>query len=73
MRDYKDGQRTNAVKGISQPARSDNKTLRGIRDYVVKHFAFYYNNVYLVYKEAKYSVNYWLQELDLVKFAGTAE
>ena len=32
---------------------------------------YYYNNIYRIYKDAKYSVSYWLQELLLSKFKGT--
>ena len=34
--------------------------LKGIREYIIKSFAFYYNNYYQTYQEAKYSVSYWL-------------
>ena len=34
---------------------------------------YYYNNVCRIYKDAKYSVSYWLQELLLSKFRGTNE
>ena len=36
--------------------------LKGIREYTIKSFTFYYNNYCLIYQDAKYSVNYWLQE-----------
>ena len=39
----------------------------------LRHFAFYYNDSYPVYKEAKYGVSYWLQELSLDQFRGTKE
>ena len=32
---------------------------------------FYYNNIYQIYKNAKYSASYQLQELVLFKFRGT--
>ena len=32
---------------------------------------YYYNNVYQIYKDAKYSASYQLQELLLSKFRGT--
>ena len=32
---------------------------------------FYYNNVYQIYKDAKYSASYQLQEPKLLKFRGT--
>ena len=34
--------------------------LKGIREYIIKNFVFYYNNYYLIYQEAKYSTSYWL-------------
>ena len=36
------------------------KKLKGIKEYIIKSFAFYYNNYYLIYQEAKYGVSYWL-------------
>jgi len=37
---------------------ADIRMLRGTKKCLVKHFAFYYNNVYQIYKDAKYSVSY---------------
>ena len=34
--------------------------LKGIREYIIKSFIFYYNNYYPIHQEAKYGVNYWL-------------
>ena len=34
--------------------------LKGIREYTIKSFVFYYNDYYLIHQEAKYSVSYWL-------------
>ena len=34
--------------------------LKGIKEYIIKSFAFYYNNYYPIHQEAKYSVSYWL-------------
>jgi len=34
--------------------------LRGTKEYLIKHFTFYYDNTYQIYKDAKYSVSYWL-------------
>ena len=34
--------------------------LKGIREYIIKSFIFYYNNNYLTHQEAKYSISYWL-------------
>ena len=43
--------------------------LKGIKKYTIKNFAFYYNNYYPIYQEAKYGISYWLQEpkLDILK------
>jgi len=32
--------------------------LRGTREYLTKSFTFYYNNIYKIYKDAKYNVSY---------------
>jgi len=32
--------------------------LYGTKECLIKHFAFYYNNAYQIYKDAKYSVSY---------------
>jgi len=37
----------------------DIKELKGTRGYVLKHFAFYYNDKCPVYEEIKYSISYW--------------
>ena len=47
--------------------------LKGIKKYTIKSFIFYYNNYYLIHQEAKYSINYWLQELKLDILKGTKE
>ena len=47
--------------------------LKGIREYIIKSFIFCYNNYYLIYQEAKYSISYQLQELKLDIFKGTKE
>ena len=46
---------------------------KGTQEYTVKHFAFYYNNVYQIHKEAKYSASYWLKEPKLDIFKGIKE
>ena len=43
---------------------------KGIRECKIRHFAFYYNDSCQVYKEAKYGISYWLQELSLDQFKG---
>ena len=55
-RDYKQGQRTNIVKGTS--ILSSKEKIKGIKEYIIKSFIFYYNNYYLTPQEAKYSVSY---------------
>ena len=47
--------------------------LKGIWEYKIKYFTFCYNDSCLIYKEAKYNVSYWLQELSLDQFKGTSE
>ena len=56
------------LKGIESK-----EEFKGTKEYVVKYFAFCYNNVYQIYKEAKYSVSYQLKELKLDMFKGTEE
>ena len=34
----------------------DNNYAKVIKEYSIKHFAFYYNSAYKVYKDAKYGV-----------------
>ena len=46
-RDYMQGQRTNIVKGISM--LYSKKKLKGIKEYIIKSFIFYYNNYCLTY------------------------
>ena len=47
--------------------------LKGIKEYIIKSFAFCYNNYYPTHQEAKYGISYWLQELKLNKLKGTKE
>ena len=47
--------------------------LKGIREYIIKSFAFCYNNYCLIHQEAKYSVSYWLQKPKLDVLKGTKE
>ena len=47
--------------------------LKGTQKCKIKYFAFYYDNSCLIYKEAKYGVSYWLQELSLNQFKGILE
>ena len=57
-RDYRQGQRINTVKGTS--ILYNKEKLKGIREYIIKSFAFCYNNYCLTYQEAKYGVSYQL-------------
>jgi hypothetical protein len=41
-------------KGILE----DNNRIKGMRECLIKHFAFYYNSIYTVYKDAKYSTGW---------------
>jgi hypothetical protein len=43
-------------KGILE---NDNQ-IKGIRECLIKHFAFYYNSAYTVYKNTKYGTGWWL-------------
>ena len=47
------------------------KEARNIKGCLIRSFIFYYNNICQVYKKAKYSINYQLQELKLKEFRGT--
>ena len=47
--------------------------LKGTKEYIIKSFAFCYNNYYLTHQEAKYGVSYQLQEPKLDVFKGTEE
>ena len=44
---------------------------KGIKEYMVKYFAFCYNNICQIYKETKYSTSYQPKELKLDTFKGT--
>ena len=56
-RDYRQNQRTNTVKGTSMLYSKEK--LKGIKEYIIKSFAFYYNNYYPTHQEAKYGISYW--------------
>jgi len=43
------------------------------KECLIKHFTFCYNNACQVYKDAKYGVSYWPQELELRGLKGTIE
>jgi hypothetical protein len=42
-------------KAQSKGILKDNNQIKGIRECLIKHFAFYYNSTYTVYKDTKYS------------------
>ena len=47
------------------------KEAKNARGCLIRSFTFYYNNIYQIYKETKYSANYWLQELELKELRST--
>jgi hypothetical protein len=47
--------------------------LRGTKECSIQSFAFCYNNVCQIYKDAKYSVSYWPQEPELRGLRGIRE
>ena len=47
IRDYRQSQRTNIIKGTS--ILYSKEKLKGIREYTIKSFIFYYNDYYLTY------------------------
>ena len=57
-KDCKGGQQNYIVKGTN--ILRDNDRVKVIRECLIKHFAFYYNSMYKVYKDAKYSTKWWL-------------
>ena len=70
-KNYRQDQRTNIVKGTSMLYNKEK--LKGIKEYIIKSFAFYYNNYYSIYQEVKYSISYQLQELKSNILRGTEE
>jgi hypothetical protein len=36
----------------------DNNRIKGIRECLIKYFAFYYNSIYTVYKDTKYGAGW---------------
>ena len=57
-KDYRQGQKTNTVKGTSMLYNKEK--LKSIKEYIIKGFIFYYNNYCPTYQKAKYGVSYWL-------------
>ena len=43
----------------------NNNYVKATKEYLIRHFAFCYNSAYRVYKDAKYSIGWWPQELEL--------
>jgi hypothetical protein len=42
----------------SKSILKNNNQIKGIKEYLIKHFAFCYNSTYTVYKDTKYSINW---------------
>ena len=40
----------------------NNNYIKVIREYLIRHFAFYYNSAYRVHKDAKYGIRWWPQK-----------
>ena len=53
-KDCKGGQQNYIVKGTN--ILRDDDQVKVIREYLIKHFAFYYNSTYRVHEDAKYSI-----------------
>ena len=52
-KDCKGGQQNYTVKGTN--ILKDDDQVKAIREYLIKHFAFYYNSTCKVHKDTKYS------------------
>ena len=61
------------MTNLNQSNPRQSKELKGTKEYVLKHFAFYYNNSCQVYEETKYSISYQPQEPSPDKFKDIAE
>ena len=55
-KDYKGGQQNYVVKGTN--ILRDDDQVKAIKEYLIKHFAFYYNSAYKVHKDAKYGIGW---------------
>ena len=51
----------------------NNDHIKAIREYLIKYFAFYYNSVYKVRENTKYSIKQWPQKLKLDYAKATQE
>ena len=47
--------------------------LKGTKEYIIKSFAFCYNNYCLTHQKAKYGISYWPQEPKSDVLKGTEE
>ena len=57
------GQSIKAMKGMTNLKPNNfrqSEELKRTKVYIVKHFAFYYNNKCPVYEKIKYGASYWL-------------
>ena len=50
----KGGQQSYIAKGIN--ILRNNNQVKATREYLIKYFIFYYNSIYKVYKDTKYSI-----------------
>ena len=55
-KDCKGGQQNYIVKGTN--ISRDNNQVKAIKEYLIKHFTFYYNSACRVYKATKYSTGW---------------
>ena len=51
----------------------NNDYIKAIREYLIRHFVFYYNSACKVYKDVKYSIGQQPQELELSYAKATQE
>ena len=58
IKDCKGGQQNYIVKSTN--TAQNNNQVKAIKEYLIRHFAFYYNSAYKVHKDAKYGVKQWL-------------
>ena len=57
-KDYKGGQQNYIAKGTN--IAWNNNYIKATKKYLIRHFIFYYNSVYKVYKNTNYSIKQWL-------------
>ena len=70
-KDYKGGQQNYAAKGTN--IAQNNNHIKATREYLIRHFAFYYNSACRVHEDAKYGTRWWPQELELSHAKATQE